>query len=67
MFTNNLAQGRVSDPYNVHCCGVPCHSGSIADGSETVYTNFLKTARQSDPVDCGSRCDQHSSDVFAGD
>lgn len=67
VYTNNLQQARVTDPYVPHCCGAPCHGGRIADGSETVFTNFLKTARQTDPVDCGSRCDEHSPDVFTGD
>lgn len=67
VITNNLQQGRLTDPYVVHCCGAICHIGYIADGSETVFANNLKVARQSDPVDCGSRCDAHSPDVFTGD
>lgn len=67
VFTNNLKQGRLTDPYAPHCCGSPCHPGKIAKGSGTVFTNNLETARQGDPVDCGSRCDEHSPDVFSGD
>jgi len=67
VFANNLNQIRLTDSYVVHCCGNGCHSGVVADGSETVFANNLEYARQSDPISCGSRCNEHSPDVFAGD
>lgn len=66
VYTNNLQQGRKTDPYVAHCCGPVCHGGVIAKGSSTVFANFLDVARQTDPVSCGSRCDEHSPDVFTG-
>jgi len=67
VITNFLNQGRRTDLYAPHCGGPPCHIGEIVRGSQTVFTNFLDTARTGDPVDCGSRCGTHSPDVFTGD
>ena len=66
VYVNNLEQVRNTDLYQPHCCG-SCHTGRVADGSESVFTNNLESARQTDPITCGSRCDEHSPDVYHGD
>jgi uncharacterized Zn-binding protein involved in type VI secretion len=69
IYTNNLKQMRVTDCYECHGCAVcPCHGGAISAGSSTVYicADSQQAARQGDPVDCGSKADAHSPDVFIG-
>lgn len=39
VFVNNIAVVRVGDPIQTHCCGIPCHSGSAANGSPNVFAN----------------------------
>jgi len=65
VFTNNLNQMRVTDCYEVHCCG-GCHGGMLAQGSSTVFVNNLQAGRTGDPVDCGSCAMDHSPDVDIG-
>jgi len=67
VFTNNLNQIRLTDPYDSHGC-VVCvpHGGTLAAGSGTVYVNNLPAGRQGDPVDCGGAADVHSPDTYIG-
>ena len=62
VFTNNLAQMRVSDCYVTHCT----HGGILVGGSSTVFVNSLPAGRQGDPVNCGSLANVHSPDVDIG-
>ena len=66
-FCNNRGVHRQSDSWEVHCWGPPCHGGSLASGSSTVYVNNLQCGRCGDPVDCGSSVQSCSEDTFAGD
>ena len=66
VITNNLNQMRVTDCYESHCCGIPCHGGMLAQGSATVFVNNLQAGRTGDPVDCGSCAQAHSPDVDIG-
>jgi uncharacterized Zn-binding protein involved in type VI secretion len=50
----------------VHCCGIPCHGGSLAAGSSSVNSNSKQLGRISDPVSCGSAAANGSGNVFAG-
>jgi len=68
VFTNGIPQHRVSDSWAVHCCSgspPPCHASTQCSGSSTVFANTLPVARRGDRVCCGSRCVQHSPNVFA--
>jgi len=68
VYVNNIPLHRVSDAWAVHCCGgspPPCHGSNLCRGSTTVFANVLGVGRKGDLVCCGSRCVQHSNDVFA--
>jgi len=62
VFTNNLAQMRLSDCYVRHCN----HGGILVTGSTTVFVNSLPAGRQFDNVNCGSMANDHSPDVDIG-
>lgn len=49
----------------LHCCP-PCHSGNLAQGSPTVFTNGLQQGRVGDPVNCGSNMATGSQNVCTG-
>ena len=66
VFVNGAPVVRQNDPYSTHCCGPPCHAGSLAAGSSSVYVNGLQLGRIGDPVDCGSVVGEGSPNVFAG-
>ena len=36
VFVNNKPIAMVGSPIEVHCCGIPCHGGSVAVGSSDV-------------------------------
>lgn len=65
VFVNGIAVTRISDAFPVHCCGIPCHSGTQAVGSPNVYVNGLAVARIGDAVSCGDTVGQGSPNVFA--
>lgn len=62
---NDRAVLRVGDPFSKH--GADAHGGKVAKGSTTVFINDLPAARVGDPIDCGSRIETGSSEVFIGD
>lgn len=67
VFTNSIAQVRVTDGYESHPAFVP-HAGRVAsDGSPTVFVNGLKIHRDTDAISCGSTGANGSENVFAGD
>lgn len=60
---------RKGDGYAVHCSTVkpyPCHAGSQAKGSSTVFVNNKPLARVGDDVSCGGSLAEGASTVFAG-
>ena len=66
VFFNNKAAHRQGDLWQVHCCK-SCHTGNLASGSSTVFTNNKQQGRVRDPVNCGSFVISGSSDIFIGD
>jgi uncharacterized Zn-binding protein involved in type VI secretion len=66
VFVNGIPSHRQSDSWAVHCCPPPCHGGSLAAGSSTVYVNGLQKGRIGDPVSCGSSVASGSSNVIVG-
>lgn len=66
VFCNSIPVHRQGDSWNVHCCGIPCHGGSLAAGSSSVNSNSRQLGRISDPVSCGSAAANGSGNVFAG-
>ena len=66
VFCNSIPVHRQGDSWNVHCCGIPCHGGSLAAGSSSVNSNSKQLGRISDPVSCGSAAANGSGNVFAG-
>jgi uncharacterized Zn-binding protein involved in type VI secretion len=56
---------RAEDPFGKH--GATQHTGKVTQGSATVTVNDRPAARSGDPIDCGSRVDTGSDDVFIGD
>lgn len=66
VFVNGIEVHRVTDLWGSHCCGVSCHTGTLKEGSTTVYANGLNIGRIGDPVDCGSYVVTGSPDTFAG-
>ncbi len=66
VFCNGIPVHRQGDSWNVHCCGIPCHGGSLAAGSSTVFANNKDLGRIGDPVSCGSAAASGSGNVFAG-
>ena len=66
VFCNSIPVHRQGDSWNVHCCGIPCHGGSLAAGSSTVFANNKDLGRIGDPVSCGSATANGSGNVFAG-
>lgn len=65
VYANTLNVHRETDGWEVHCCGTPCHSGSLATGSSNVYVNGLPISDIGDPIDCGSSVATGSDNVFA--
>lgn len=63
-FVNGLAQHRVTDPWEAHCCGPSCHGASSIEGSPDVFVNNLPACRVGDGIDCGSLMCEGSSDTF---
>ena len=62
VYANNLNVERYSDTLAEHCCIDDCHTG-IYMGTRSVYANGLAIQVKDDPIDCGSICDECSSDV----
>jgi uncharacterized Zn-binding protein involved in type VI secretion len=66
VYVNGIAVHRQSDSWASHCCGDPCHGGSLSSGSGSVYVNGKQCGRIGDPVSCGSAVAVGSGNVFAG-
>lgn len=63
-FVNGRGSHRLGDMWQVHCCPPPCHDGSLAGGSDTIYVNSKPHGRIGDPVSCGSSVMTGSDDVI---
>lgn len=61
---NNLGVVRKGDPYEVHCCGIPCHQGS-ANGSHNVTVEGRDIQLHGDPLTCGDSINACSGNVTA--
>ena len=66
VFINGIGAHRQSDGWATHCCGLACHASTLAQGSASVFVDGRALGRIGDPVACGSRVAQGSSNVFAG-
>lgn len=67
VFVNGSGSLRQTDGYLAHCNPSPsCHTGTVSEGSGTVFINGLAAARIGDAIDCGSAIAQGSSNVFIG-
>lgn len=62
VFINGKPAHRQGDMWGPHMN----HPSKLARGSNSVFVNGKGQGRVGDPVLCGSRCAQGSSDVFAG-
>lgn len=66
VFTEQLAQVRVSDTWQTHCCKGSCHAPTTVQGSRTVYADQLNHMRVGDAMSCGDRAATGSLSVIAG-
>lgn len=66
VFINSLPAHRKTDSWLIHC-HISCHTGMLATGSPTVFTNGLAQGRIGDSVNCGSRVATGSPDTFVGE
>lgn len=66
VFTDQLAQVRVSDSWKVHCCMGSCHTPVTVQGSRTVFADQLAKQRIGDAMGCGDRAATGSITVIAG-
>lgn len=65
VFVNGIECHRQTDHWITHCNSQPsCHDSQLANGSPNVFVNNLAMARVGDPVACGSKTAQGSSNVF---
>lgn len=62
VYTDQIAQVRVTDAYIPHCL----HPTAAGVGSKTVYTDQLETFRLLDVLTCGDRSAAGSMTVYAG-
>lgn len=67
VYINYRGAHRVTDAWEVHCCGPACHGSVQATGSQTVFVNGLALARVGDRVACGSANMTGSVNVYADD
>jgi uncharacterized Zn-binding protein involved in type VI secretion len=63
VFVNETPAHRVGDAWAVHCNN-SCHAGNLAQGSSNVFVNDKQLGRVGDLVDCGSKCESGSNNVF---
>lgn len=67
VFTDQIAEVRVSDAYVPHCCpNQGCHAPLAKLGSPTTYTEMLRTHRSGDMLSCGDRAYGGSLSSFTG-
>lgn len=62
VFTDQIAQTRVTDDYVPHCL----HPTKAAIGSKTTYTDQLETFRILDTLSCGDKSAMGSLTTWAG-
>lgn len=67
VYTEDLAQHRVTDHWATHCCPPPCHDSNAASGSPNVFANDLAKCRIGDAVACGSAMATGAATVFIND
>lgn len=70
VLTNGIETHKQGDPWNAHCCGIPCHGAELVAGSGTVFVNGKPINRIGDPVVnpglCSTSIAAGSGNVFAG-
>ncbi len=66
VFTDQIAECRVSDVYAVHCCTPGCHAPMVTRGARITFTNQLATHRAGDPLSCGDTSSNGSITTYAG-
>jgi len=64
VFTDQIAEVRVSDKYVPHCCK-GCHTPSVTVGARITYTDQLPTHRSGDPLSCGDTSSNGSISTFS--
>lgn len=65
VFTDMIAEVRVSDKYVPHCCK-GCHTPSVIQGARITYTEQLATHRSSDSLSCGDHAGHGSISTYSG-
>lgn len=67
VFTDQIAECRVSDKYVPHCCPTKgCHSPLVTVGARITFTDQLATHRSGDPLACGDRSSGGSISTYSG-
>lgn len=64
VFTDQIAECRVSDKYVPHCCK-GCHTPSVVVGARITYTEQLPTHRSSDKLSCGDTASNGSISTYS--
>ncbi len=67
VYTDQIANVRVSDQYAAHCCPQKgCHTPVASGGSRTVFSDMLMKQRSTDAMGCGDHCRASSVTTYAG-
>lgn len=67
VFTDQIAEVRVSDKYVPHCCpNMGCHAPVVTMGARITFTEQLATHRSSDSLSCGDRASSGSISTYSG-
>jgi len=66
VFVNGILGTVVGAHFPVHCCCKPCHDGSAAAGSGTVFFGGKAVHRIGDLISCGDVSASGSPNVFSG-
>ena len=67
VFTDQIAECRVSDVYATHCCpNKGCHAPMVTRGARITFTNQLATHRSGDALSCGDMSSNGSMTTYAG-
>lgn len=64
VFTDQIAEVRISDKYVPHCCK-GCHTPSVVMGARITYTEQLATHRSGDSLSCGDTAGNGSISTFS--
>ena len=65
VFTDQIAEVRVSDKYVPHCCK-GCHRPVVTMGARITYTDQLATHRSGDSLSCGDTASHGSISTYSG-